>query len=153
MMVDSMVDGARRQHYANARFQSQARAMFRQAAASRRASRLDPAIAASTPLRESPAESLTAGHVIVAGLPEPTYQAEIRTRMGRIYPDCYWDEHRLVGECDGAVKYRDSSGYVAEKDREQLLRDMGYAIVRWQAKEIMTKPRLVVERIAHALGV
>jgi very-short-patch-repair endonuclease len=57
-----------------------------------------------------------------------------------------------VGECDGAVKYVDAHGYVNEKEREQVLRDLGYRIVRWLAKEIMLTPQVVVERIARALG-
>jgi very-short-patch-repair endonuclease len=57
----------------------------------------------------------------------------------------------LIGECDGAVKYTDQQSIVAEKEREQLLRDLGYRIVRWLAKEIMTRPDLVLARIERAL--
>ena len=39
-----------------------------------------------------------------------------------------------------------------EKEREQLLRDLGYRMVRWLAKEIMLTPELVVARVARALG-
>lgn len=152
-IVGSMVNDVRRQHYANVRLQAEARALLRHSVVNRRATRLNAAISAANPLRESPGESLTAGHLLVAGLPEPIYQAVIRTPVGRLYPDFYWEHRRLVGECDGAIKYQDSRGYVAEKDREQLLRDMGYAVVRWQVKEIMTKPQAVVERIARALGI
>ncbi len=152
LIIGSMVSGARRQHYANARLQAEARALFVQAAANRRVTRINAAIDAASALRESPGESLTAGHLIEAGLPEPIYQAEIRTPAGWVYPDCYWEDRRLVGECDGAVKYQDSRGYVAEKDREQMLRDMGYAVVRWQVREIMVRPLVVMDRIARALG-
>ena len=58
----------------------------------------------------------------------------------------------LIGECDGAVKYADAQGYVREKEREQALRDQGYAMVRWQAKEIMLRPEVVVERVARCLN-
>ena len=37
------------------------------------------------------------------------------------------------------------------EEREQLLRDLGYRIVRWLAKEIMTRPDLVLARIERAL--
>ena len=57
----------------------------------------------------------------------------------------------LIGECDGAVKYTDQQSIVTEKEHEQLLRDMGYRIVRWLAKEIMTRPDLVLARIERAL--
>ncbi len=151
-VVGSMVSDPRRHHYANERIVAEVRSRFRRSAAVRRATRLDTAIEAVNPLRESPAESLTAGHLILARLPEPVCQAEIRTPAGRVYPDFYWEEQRLIGECDGAVKYQDSRGYVAEKEREQILRDMDYAMVRWQAKEIMVRPQRVIARIARALG-
>jgi len=57
----------------------------------------------------------------------------------------------LIGECDGAIKYTDPQSIVAEKEREQLLRDLGYRIVRWLAKEIMTRPDIVLARIERAL--
>jgi len=150
-IIGSMVSNPRRQHYALGPLVDQAREMFRGAAASKRTVRLAAPITWLDPARESPAESLSAGHMIIAGLPLPSCQAELRTEAGRFYPDFYWKDRRLIGECDGAVKYREPAGYVAEKEREQALRDLGYRIVRWQAREIMTEPHRVVERIARAL--
>ena len=39
-----------------------------------------------------------------------------------------------------------------EKLREQVLRDLGFRIVRWLAREIMVEPWVVVERVARELG-
>jgi very-short-patch-repair endonuclease len=103
------------------------------------------------PCRESVAESLTAGHLHLSGLPMPTFQTPVRTERGTYYLDMYWPEMGLVGECDGAVKYTDPQAYVNEKKREQVLRDLGYRIVRWLAAEIMTRPDIVLDRIARAL--
>ncbi len=153
ILIGTMVTAPRRQHYGAEPLVSAARDLFTQSAESRRRGRqLAGAIAAVDALRESPGESLSAGRMILAGLPAPACQAEIRTAVGRFYPDFYWDHVRLIGECDGAVKYREASGYVAEKDREQVLRDLGYRFVRWQVKEIMLEPQRVIERIARALG-
>jgi len=104
------------------------------------------------PCRESAAESLTAAHLRLAGVPTPLFQAVVETPLGRLYPDLYWPEANLIGECDGAVKYADANAYINEKEREQLLRDLGYRIVRWLAKEIMTRPWEVVHRIERALA-
>jgi len=104
------------------------------------------------PSRESVAESLSAGHMQLSGLPTPRFQAEIRTPIGTLYPDFLWEDLKLIGECDGAIKYNDASGYVLEKEREQVLRDLGYRFVRWLAKEIMLRPDVVMERIARALA-
>lgn len=50
------------------------------------------------------------------------------------------------------MKYANANAYVLEKEREQILRDLGYRFVRWQAKEIMLQPERVLDRIARALG-
>jgi len=50
------------------------------------------------------------------------------------------------------VKYTDALAVVREKEREQALRDLGFTVVRWLAKEIMARPQVVVTRVARALG-
>lgn len=86
------------------------------------------------------------------GIPTPRFQTEIRSPIGKVFPDFYWEDLRLIGECDGAIKYDEASAYVLEKEREQALRDLGYRIVRWLAKEIMLRPEVVMARIARALS-
>ena len=58
----------------------------------------------------------------------------------------------MIGEVDGAIKYQDASAFVLEKQREQILRDLGYIIVRWLAHEIMVTPWVVIERVERALS-
>jgi very-short-patch-repair endonuclease len=148
----SLVPQARRRDYANPRLVGMATQLMSDAARTVRASRLRPALARTDPARESAAESLSAGHFELAGLPTPRFQAELRTRAGVFYPDCLWAAEGVIGECDGALKYENSSAFVLEKAREQALRDLGYRIVRWLAKEIMLQPWLVVDRVARELG-
>lgn len=94
----------------------------------------------------------TAGHMILAGLPEPIPQAPIRTPMGTLCPDFLWSEHRLIGEADGRQKYATPDVMMREKQREQMLRDLGFTIVRWTGKEIWLTPASVVDRIGRALA-
>lgn len=101
------------------------RELLDEAALTVRCARLEAAIALVEPCRESPIESLAAGHFHLAGLPCPLFQEPVRTRLGVFFPDCYWPEHRLIGEADGAVKYADADAYVKEKEREQAFRDVG----------------------------
>jgi len=152
LICASLVNGIRRRDYANPQLVHAAVELLEQAAVTVRATRLRPALALVNPSRESVAESLSAGHMQLGGLPTPRFQAEIRTPMGTLYPDFLWEDLKLIGECDGAVKYNDASGYVLEKEREQVLRDLGYRFVRWLAKEIMLQPAVVMERIARALA-
>lgn len=114
--------------------------------------RLVRAISIADPIRESPIESLTFGHLVLAGLPLPICQHPISTPLGTFYPDFYWPEQRLIGEADGRLKYLDAAAITMEKQREQVLRDLGYGIVRWLGSEIHTRPDLVLARIARALG-
>lgn len=141
----------RRADYRNARMVEATRKLLEEAARTVRCARLAPAIARVEPCRESPIESLAAGYFHLAGLPCPLFQEPIRTRLGVFVPDCYWSEHRLIGEADGAVKYADPDAYVKEKEREQALRDAGYRVVRWLGKEILGRPDVVVERVARML--
>lgn len=152
LLCAGMVSNPRRSDYANQRLADLARELLEQASLTRRPSCLAPAIRLADPARESAPESLSAGHFHLAGLPSPMYQTALESPLGRLYPDFYWPEQRLIGECDGAVKYADGAAYVREKEREQALRDLGYPMVRWLAKEIMLSPQLVVERVARALG-
>lgn len=110
------------------------------------------AISIADPIRESPIESLTFGHLVLAGLPLPLCQHPVSTPFGDFYPDFYWEQQRLIGEADGRVKYRDASAITREKERQQLLEDRGYRFVRWLGKEIYLQPDLVIDRIARALG-
>ncbi len=51
-----------------------------------------------------------------------------------------------------SFKYADPAAIVREKEREQVLRDQGFRIVRWLGKEIHQEPKSVMSRIARALG-
>ncbi len=143
----------RRRDYANPRLVEAARDRLKAAAATRGMARLQTSIELASALRESPAESLSAGYFHLAGLPKPVLQAEFRTPLGVFYPDFYWPGFDVIGECDGAGKYDGPSSLVDEKRREQALRDAVRGMVRWLASEAMFQPWVVVERVARALGV
>lgn len=149
LLCAAMVAAPRRRDYANPRLAAAVRQLFEHANLSRRAAGLSAAIELCDPRRESAPESMSAGHFHLAALPAPQCQAKLQTPIGDAFPDFYWPEHNLIGECDGAVKYADAQAYVREKEREQALRDLGYRMVRWQAKEIMVSPNVVVERVAR----
>jgi hypothetical protein len=141
----------RRRDLANPRLHQAARELLQAAAAARGIARLDQAIGLANPLRESAAESISAGHFFLAGLPTPVLQAEIRTALGVFYPDFYWPEYHLIGECDGAVKYDRPTAHLDEKRREQALRDTVPHMVRWLAEEAMFRPWVMLDRVARAM--
>lgn len=65
------------------------------------------------------------------GLPAPELQVEIRDAAGRLLGRVdFLVEKSLVVEFDGAQKYQSTKDLVAEKWREDRIREQGYAVVR-----------------------
>ncbi len=151
-LVESMVVGVRRRDYANPQLGAAARSAVEDAALVRRSATIGARIAMADPRRESAAESLSFGHFELAGLPRPLLQHPISTPIGTFFPDFYWPEQRVIGECDGAVKYQSPQDLVKEKVREDALREVGNRFVRWTGREIMLEPDGVVGRVARRLA-
>ncbi len=110
------------------------------------------AVSKADPARESPTESLTAGYLYLSGLPIPLFHAPLKTRVGTVFLDFLWPERRLVGECDGALKYTDRRALVEEKIREDAVRETGHRFLRWMGADPMVRPDELIDRIARALG-
>lgn len=102
---------------------------------------------------QSPLESLSRVRLTDLGLPEPDLQVPFYDADGLVgYADMVWDEWRVIGECDGLVKYQSRDDLVREKAREDRLRALGYIVVRWTWEEIMRNPAAVVARIRRAIA-
>lgn len=152
LLCADLVINPRRSDYRNQRLVDAARDRVREAMARPGMRRARRWLEIADPVRESPIESLAFGHMVAAGLPLPECQVPIETEFGTFYPDFYWREQNLIGEADGKVKYRDPDAVIAEKRREQVLRDLGRRFVRWDGGEIHGRPQVVMARIARALG-
>jgi very-short-patch-repair endonuclease len=88
------------------------------------------------------------------GLPEPVLQARFGTSFDNIVArvDFYLRAHGVVIEFDGLVKYREeaASTVIAEKQREDQLREMGLIVVRVTWDEL-DDPETLVRRIMQAI--
>jgi hypothetical protein len=107
--------------------------------------RLRRAMAAMDGRAESPGESRTRMVLSALGLPvEP--QVEIIDADGELVGRVdFLVADRVVVEFDGAVKYRGDSGadvLIAEKRREDRLRELGYEVVRVTWDELAQPERL-----------
>lgn len=149
-LVASMVSSPRTSTFAQPRLAAASRALLIDAAGRPLRPLLD-AVAKADPIRESPCESLTAGHLYESGLPMPICQAPVRVGRTTYYPDFLWPDVMLIVECDGAVKYSDRRDLLDEKVREDALRELGYRFIRVLARDIMLRPEWVIERIRRAL--
>lgn len=104
---------------------------------------------------ESPGETLLRWIALDAGLPSLTPQMVVGTWRGEFRLDLAWPHVRLGLEFDGAVKYDGSSGdpverLLAEKRREDALREAGWTILRvtWQD---LSDPDRLAARLREAL--
>jgi hypothetical protein len=93
---------------------------------------------------ESPGESRSRVRMWRSGLPAPELQMPIPTRLGVCHTDFGWPQFRAVGEFDGLVKYGallrpgqdPREVVVAEKRREDAIRDEGWRVTRWIWSEL-----------------
>ena len=96
--------------------------------------------AQANPLRESPAESASWAYFMRHGVPLPQPQVVILARDGRFIArvDFWWEGSKVVGECDGRMKYQSPEDIYAEKRREDELRAEGLSVIRWGPRDLAT---------------
>ncbi len=95
------------------------------------------------------------------GLPVPRLQFPVRDRSGITVAraDFGWEQQRTLGEFDGKIKYgrllppNELAGDAVfrEKVREDLLRDLGWEVVRWTWDDL-DRPAIVAERLRRAFA-
>lgn len=109
------------------------------------------ALEVADPRVETALESLSWAACLEAGMTMPTPQALVRGASGRLWRVDFVFGGRVIGECDGAVKYQSADALWQEKKRQMDLENAGYIVVRWTWEEIAFRPKVVLERIALAL--
>lgn len=82
--IQGLIRRPRHPDYANPRLVRSVRESLLSAVLPRSVNRMMPTIGKVEPCRESPAESLTAGHIYLSGLPIPVFQAPIPSPMGTL---------------------------------------------------------------------
>ena len=110
------------------------------------------AVSRADPRIETVLESISWNAFIDAELDLPTPQVTIVGASGRRWRVDFLFGDRVIGECDGAVKYGNADSLWREKKRQEDLEQAGYIVVRWTWEEIMHRPWEVVERIRRALA-
>ena len=109
------------------------------------------ALAHADPRRESPAESLSYGHMVQFELPLPELQVRFADELGEMYTDFLWRGAMLVGEVDGNAKYKTPEDLIAERRRDARLRAMGLRIQHWEASDIRRRPIHVMSDLRRML--
>lgn len=110
------------------------------------------ALKLADPRVETPLESLSWAAFLSAGILLPKPQALVRGESGTVWRVDFLFEGRVIGECDGAIKYHAGHSLWQEKKRQMDLENAGYIVVRWTWEEIISHPQVVLARIALALS-
>ncbi|NIK56910.1 type IV toxin-antitoxin system AbiEi family antitoxin domain-containing protein [Kribbella shirazensis] len=148
----SVVDQAMRLRIATLQQLTDALALFASRSGIRAAAR---AVEFGDGRAESVGESWLRVVLAELGLPAPLLQAEIRDEQGAFVArvDFLFAEYGVIVEFDGAVKYGDggTGALLAEKAREDRLRDLGYQVVRVTWADL-ADPAALLRRIRRAIA-
>jgi hypothetical protein len=120
------------------------------------------AVALLDPRSESPGESFSRVIFHLARLPAAELQFSVFAPDGRFVgrSDFGWPDLGVLGEFDGKNKYGEllrkpgqtaEEVLIAEKRREDQLRDLGWVVVRWMWQDLM-RPEALIGRLRHALA-
>jgi hypothetical protein len=107
------------------------------------------------PRSESPLESASRGHLLLASLPVPDLQVRVRGDDGRWYrSDFGWREHGVLGEADGLLKYSDPRVLWEEKRRQEAILGTGewQSMIHWTSEDVWHYPARLLARLGRALG-
>lgn len=118
-----------------------------------RSPRADVILEQATHLSGSGGETRCRWVLHTLGLPEPELQVPVYDADGQLagIVDFLFREHRTIVEFDGALKYGDRTDVLAEKRREDRLRELGYEVVRitW---DDLRHPERVLAKIRAAFA-
>jgi very-short-patch-repair endonuclease len=88
---------------------------------------------------ESPLESYARGRFIEEGIPSPVLQHPAGVPGRSFRADFAWPQHRVIVETDGKEKYSASGAYGDEKERERLLQQAGWLVLRCGWDELVQR--------------
>ena len=113
--------------------------------------RLAHALAIADPRIETALESLSWARFHELGFEIPEPQVLVRGASGRLWRVDFLFGGRVIGECDGAIKYNSGHTPWKEKQRQSDLEAEGHPVVRWTWDEIYRRPQQVLARIGLAI--
>lgn len=104
------------------------------------------------PRPENLFEALSWARMSMADIPLPTCQVWLQGASGSWYrADFYWERWGLIGEADGAMKYRSATDVMKEKHRQADLEDAGYTFARWAWDDVTPGSDKLITRLRTRL--
>jgi hypothetical protein len=103
---------------------------------------------------ESPMESRLRVLLVLAGLPAPVPQHEVRDGRGRFLArgDLAYVAERIAIEYDGRESHLEPGRFLHDRHRHHDLREAGWEVLRFTADDVLRHPTGVVARVERALG-
>jgi very-short-patch-repair endonuclease len=98
-------------------------------------------------LTRSEAERRLLRLIRAASLPEP----ETNARVEGFEVDLLWPEARLIVEVDGFAFHGHRAAFERDRQRDMMLRDRGFEVIRVTWKQLVDQPLVVIAHIARAL--
>lgn len=88
--------------------------------------------------------------VQTAGLPEPVWNAEIRTAAGRYLLDAYWEDRKLGAEADGAAFHLSAQAWDADLRRQNAVQSTGIRLLRFPVRRLRREPASCATELRRA---
>lgn len=106
--------------------------------------RAEAVLTRATALSDGPLETGSRLVIEEAGFPDPELQHELALPDGRRWLDFYWPDYDIAAEADGDGKYGSTvadaaSTVIAEKNREDAIRERVRGFTRWGWRDMWTK--------------
>ncbi len=105
------------------------------------------------PASESVLESLSRWQMLTNRVPMPRCGIPIVGDDGRTYwTDFAWEDLKIIGEADGALKYATRADLLREKYRQEALERAGWLVIRWDWADAVLNPEVMIRRIERAIA-
>ncbi|MGI8530795.1 MAG: DUF559 domain-containing protein [Geodermatophilaceae bacterium] len=101
----------------------------------------------------SAGEALLRDLLRVAGVPEPEWNAEVRTPGGRFVVDALWRSARVAVEVDGARWHLNAVAWERDLRRANALQATGLRVLRFSVRQLIHEPAAVITALRAALAV
>jgi len=105
------------------------------------------------PRAMSALESLCRLLLVLAGLPAPVTQLEVRDEDGTLVGmvDFGWPEARLLLETEGFAWHRERADYRKDRERANAYARLGWTLLRVTWEDVVNRPEHVVELVRSML--
>jgi hypothetical protein len=78
--------------------------------------------------------------VLLAGLPEPEWNAEILTPQGRFFVDALWRARGVAAEADGAAFHLSADDWSKDLVRQNAIQGAGVVMLRFPIRRLRARP-------------